>query len=173
MCIRDRLGVFGASVAGLSEEYLEHPNRYWREFWIGTGDPVVSNLWESHLNCTDKAMHYTQPYAKKLYSNRYLNEQVMKKQTEWQEPDLELVKMLDNLNVNGFEVSGGTDNDTIHNYTGIYADLLAQYRKKQGTLLEIGVQHGGSSLLWHEYLPGFKLFPVSYTHLTLPTKRIV
>lgn len=145
-------------VADLSEEYLEHPNRYWREFWIGTGDPVVSNLWESHLNRTDKAMHYTQPYAKKLYSNRYLNEQVMKKQTEWQEPDLELVKMLDNLNVNGFEVSGGTDKDTIHNYTGIYADLLAQYRKKQGTLLEIGVQHGGSSLLWHEYLPGFKLF---------------
>ena len=103
-------------------------------------------------------MHYTQPYAKKLYSNRYLNEQVMKKQTEWQEPDLELVRMLDNLNVNGFEVSGGTDKNTIHNYTGIYADLLAQYRKKQGTLLEIGVQHGGSSLLWHEYLPGFKLF---------------
>ncbi len=145
-------------VAGLSDEYLDHPNRYWREFWIGTGDPVVSNLWESHLNRTDKAMHYTQPYAKKLYSNRYLNEQVMKKQTEWQEPDLELVKMLDNLNVNGFEVPGGTDKNTIHNYTGIYADLLAQYRKKQGTLLEIGIQHGGSSLLWHEYLPGFRLF---------------
>ena len=134
-------------VAGLSDEYLDHPNRYWREFWIGTGDPVVSNLWESHFKIVQiRQCHYTQPYDKKLYSNRYLNEQVMKKQTEWQEPDLELVKMLDNLNVNGFEVPGGTDKNTIHNYTGIYADLLAQYRKKQGTLLEIGVQHGGSSL---------------------------
>jgi SAM-dependent methyltransferase len=145
-------------VAGLSEEYLEHPNRYWREFWIGTGEPVVSNLWESHLNRTDKAMHYTQPYSKKLYSNRYLNEQVMKEQSKWQEPNFEIVKLLDNLNVNGFEVPGGTDKNTIHNYTGIYADLLNKYRKQKGTLLEIGVQHGGSSLLWHEYLPGFRLF---------------
>lgn len=145
-------------VANLSDEYLDHPNRYWREFWIGTGKPVVSNLWESHLNRIDKAMHYTQPYSKKLYSNKYLNEEVMKEQSNWQEPDLKMAKLLTDLNVNGFEVPGGTDKNTIHNYTGIYAELLNKYCKKEGTLLEIGVQHGGSSLLWHEYLPGFKLF---------------
>jgi cephalosporin hydroxylase len=34
---------------------------------------------------------------------------------------------------------------------------LDQYRDSKGRLLEIGVQHGGSSLLWHEYLPEFFL----------------
>jgi hypothetical protein len=145
-------------VAKLSDDYLNHHNRYWREFWIGTGEPVVCNFWESYLNCPDKAMHYTQPYPKKLYSNTYLNEQKMKKQTNWYEPDPELSNLLVSLNVNGFEVPGGTDKNTIHNYTGIYAQLLAPYRNKRGTLLEIGVQHGGSSLLWHEYLPRFRLF---------------
>ena len=145
-------------VAELSDDYLNHHNRYWREFWIGTGEPVVCNFWESYLNCPDKAMHYTQPYPKKLYSNTYLNEQEMKEQTNWHEPDPELSSLLVSLNVNGFEVPGGTDKNTIHNYTGIYAQLLAPYRNKRGTLLEIGVQHGGSSLLWHEYLPRFRLF---------------
>ena len=32
-----------------------------------------------------------------------------------------------------------------------------KFRDKKGRLLEIGVQHGGSSLLWHEYLPHFYL----------------
>ena len=145
-------------VAELSDDYLNHHNRYWREFWIGTGEPVVCNFWESYLNCPDKAMHYTQPYPKKLYSNTYLNEQEMKEQTNWHEPDPKLSSLLVSLNVNGFEVPGGTDKNTIHNYTGIYAQLLAPYRNKRGTLLEIGVQHGGSSLLWHEYLPRFRLF---------------
>ena len=145
-------------IASLSDEYFDEPNRYWREFWIGTGDPIVTNLWESNLNRKDIAMHYTQPYAKKLYSNRYLNEQVMKKQSHWQEPDPFLARLLETLNVNGFESPGGTDKNTIHNYTGIYAELLKPYIDKAGTLLEIGVQHGGSSLLWHEYLPGFRLF---------------
>ena len=81
-----------------------------------------------------------------------------KQQDPWQDPNPELAKMIENLNVNGFEVSGGTDKNTIHNCTGIYAELLKSYRDKKGTLLEIGIQHGGSSLLWHEYLPYFRLF---------------
>ena len=72
---------------------------------------------------------------------------------------------------NSFESPGGTDKNTIHNYTGIYAELLKPYLNKVGTLLEIGVQHGGSSLLWHEYLPGFRLFPSAHSSVnsfTLP-----
>ena len=75
----------------------------------------------------------------------------------WKQSDPEIVKILKDLDINGFESAGGTDKDTIHNYTGIYAEVLKPYRKKTGRLLEIGVQHGGSSLLWHEYLPNFFL----------------
>jgi cephalosporin hydroxylase len=31
------------------------------------------------------------------------------------------------------------------------------YKNNAGIILEIGVQYGGSSLLWHEYLPKFKI----------------
>ena len=75
----------------------------------------------------------------------------------WEFPDETIVSLLDKLEINGFDRKGGTDKNTIHNYTGIYAYLLDQYRDSKGRLLEIGVQHGGSSLLWHEYLPEFFL----------------
>ena len=65
----------------------------------------------------------------------------------WHEPDAEMVKLLDELDINGFERPGGTDKATIHNYTGIYAYLLDQYRYMNCNLLEIGVQYGGSALL--------------------------
>lgn len=139
------------------EKYLEHPNRYMREFWIGSGKPKVKNFWESHLNRTDKAMHYTQPYDKKIYSNEYLTDKTLMDMPCWEAPDQEIAELLVKLDVNGFDSEGGTDKNTIHNFTGIYAYLLDQYRDSEGRLLEIGVQHGGSSLLWHEYLPGFFL----------------
>ena len=77
----------------------------------------------------------------------------------YQQADLEIAQLLLDLNVNGFEAPGGTDKNTTHNYTGIYAEILEPYRKqKSGTLLEVGVQLGGSSLLWYNYLPRFQLY---------------
>ena len=142
----------------LSEEALNSTFRYDREFWIGTGKPKVKNLWETRYNNKLIAHHYREPYPKTIYTKNYMTAQEHMDLPHWHEPDKEIIELLDQLNINGFEYSGGTDKATTHNYTGIYADLLAQYRKKEGTLLEIGVQHGGSSLLWHEYLAGFKLF---------------
>ena len=75
----------------------------------------------------------------------------------WESPDKTIIKILNDLDVNGFESEGGTDKNTLHNFTGIYAYLLDQYRDTNGRLLEIGVQHGGSSLCWHEYLNKFHL----------------
>ena len=72
----------------------------------------------------------------------------------WHEPDSQMVWLLNDLNINGFDKPGGTDKATIHNYTGIYAYLLEQYRDIDCNVLEIGVQYGGSALLWQEYLPG-------------------
>ena len=76
---------------------------------------------------------------------------------KWETPSKRLVNILEEYGVNGFERPGGTDKNTIHNYTGIYEHLLSPYVKQSGTLLEIGVQHGGSSLLWQTYLPKFEL----------------
>jgi hypothetical protein len=139
------------------EKYFDHPNRYMREFFIGSGKPEAKNFWESRLNRTDKAMHYTQPYDKKIYSNTYLNESKPMNVPYWETANPEIAELLVNLDINGFDSEGGTDKNTIHNFTGIYAYLLDQYRDCEGRLLEIGIQHGGSSLLWHEYLPEFYL----------------
>lgn len=46
-----------------------------------------------------------------------------------------------------------TDKGSLHTYTGMYEDILSQYKDKECTLLEIGIQTGGSALLWSKYLP--------------------
>ncbi len=50
-----------------------------------------------------------------------------------------------------------TDKGSYHTYTGMYEEILSQYKNKDCTLLEIGVQSGGSALLWSKYLPNAKL----------------
>jgi cephalosporin hydroxylase len=50
-----------------------------------------------------------------------------------------------------------TDKGSDHTYTGMYEEILSQYKDKDCTLLEIGVQSGGSALLWSKYLPNAKL----------------
>lgn len=79
---------------------------------------------------------------------------------KWESPSQELASILESYDVNGFDVPGGTDKNTTHNYTGIYEHLLSRFKNKSGTLLEIGVQHGGSSLLWQSYLPKFEIYMV-------------
>ena len=75
----------------------------------------------------------------------------------WKTPSKTLVKILDKHGVNGYDLQGGTDKATVHNYTGIYEYLLKPFKDNSyGILLEIGVRHGGSSLLWWEYLPNFQ-----------------
>ena len=86
----------------------------------------------------------------------------------WETPSKDLVSILDKYNVNGFEKAGGTDKNTIHNYTGIYEHILSGFKEKKGSLLEIGVQHGGSSLLWQSYLPGFDIYMVDVFDIVNP-----
>ena len=137
----------------LDKEALESSFRYDREFWIGTGEPKVKNLWESKYNNPNIAHHYLQPYPKSIYTDNYMTGQKHMDKPHWHEPDKEMIEILNSLNINGFDYPGGTDKATIHNYTGVYKYLLDQYRDMECNLLEIGVQYGGSALLWHEYLP--------------------
>ena len=142
-----------AYINTLTDKALDSTFRYDREFWIGTGEPKVKNLWESAYNNKRIANHYRQPYSKSIYTKNYMTAQEHMDLPHWHEPDEKMVKLLNHLNINGFEYPGGTDKATIHNYTGIYAYLLEQYQDIDCNLLEIGVQYGGSALLWHEYLP--------------------
>ena len=73
----------------------------------------------------------------------------------------ELINILKENKVNGFENPGGTDKATIHSYTGVYEFLLSPYRNlEEVSLLEIGVQWGGSSILWQKFLPNSNSFLV-------------
>jgi len=69
----------------------------------------------------------------------------------------EIIDILKSYDLHGFEKVGGTDKGTLHSYTGAYELLLSPYRDRAVNLLEIGVYYGGSSLLWHEYLPKSQL----------------
>ena len=58
--------------------------------------------------------------------------------------------------INGHEKDGGTDKDTFHSYIEMYERFLAPMAEKQITLMEVGIQYGGSMLLWQDYLPAAK-----------------
>lgn len=62
-------------------------------------------------------------------------------------------KILNAQNINGFEFPGGTDKQTLHSYGPVYEQLLSPLKEKNATILEVGVQLGGSLLLWHDLLP--------------------
>lgn len=66
--------------------------------------------------------------------------------------DPEMVQMMNALQINA-PYAWGTDKATRHNYTAVFAQLLAPYRNKDCRLLEIGTLGGGSAVLWRNYLP--------------------
>lgn len=65
----------------------------------------------------------------------------------------EILNILQTNKINGFEFPGGTDKGSSHTYTSSYERLLKPYRFENIKLVEIGIQYGGSALLFHEYLP--------------------
>ena len=81
----------------------------------------------------------------------------------------EIVKIIENHNINGFEFPGGTDKAEGHSYDIFYSEYFDKYRNMVGNILEIGVQYGGSSLLWHDYLPKFKIVMSDILNQVHPT----
>ena len=67
-------------------------------------------------------------------------------------------EILNKFNINGHDKIGGTDKDTTHSYVEIYEQLLEPILEKDGSLLEIGIQYGGSILLWKELLKNCRIF---------------
>jgi hypothetical protein len=79
-----------------------------------------------------------------------------------------IVEILESHNLNGFEKPGGTDKAEGHSYDTYYSLVLEKFTNKKGKLLEIGVQYGGSALLWHDYLPHFDLYLVDIRDQVFP-----
>jgi len=69
----------------------------------------------------------------------------------------EIKKIITEHNIDGFQFPGGTDKAEGHSYDIFYNENFEKYKNKTGSILEIGVQYGGSSLLWYEYFPNFKI----------------
>jgi len=66
-------------------------------------------------------------------------------------------EILSQQDESGFAIGNITDKATEHSYDILYDNILSKYRNKEITLLEIGIWHGGSALLWQEYFPKGKL----------------
>lgn len=66
---------------------------------------------------------------------------------------MNLREIIAHYDINGHEKDGGTDKDTFHSYIELYERLLTPFIDKTITLVEIGIQYGGSMLLWQDYLP--------------------
>ena len=66
-------------------------------------------------------------------------------------------EILSQQNDSGFSIGNITDKASEHSYDILYDDILSNYRNKEILLLEIGIWHGGSALLWQEYFPKGKL----------------
>ncbi|NDD84666.1 hypothetical protein EBZ38_10425 [bacterium] len=71
-----------------------------------------------------------------------------------------ILNLLDLHNINGHDKPGGTDKNTNHSYVDFYGELIDPFIGKNGNLLEIGAQYGGSILLWHELLDKFKILSI-------------
>lgn len=55
-----------------------------------------------------------------------------------------------------------TDKDTTHSYLEPYEDLFAPRRQTANRILEVGVQNGGSVLLWRDYFPNADVFGIDH-----------
>lgn len=66
---------------------------------------------------------------------------------------MNLREIIARYDINGHEKDGGTDKDTFHSYIEMYEEFLAPLIDKPAVVAEIGIQYGGSMLLWQDYLP--------------------
>lgn len=79
-----------------------------------------------------------------------------------------IIEILDKFDINGHSRPGGTDKNSTHSYVDVYDLILSKYLDKKGSLLEIGIQYGGSILLWQELLKNFKICGVDTTNQIHP-----
>ena len=77
--------------------------------------------------------------------------------------------ILNHRQINGFEHGGGTDKQTIHSYGPVYETLLAPFENTKSTFLEVGVNVGGSMMLWHDLCPKSLVLGVDCINVVHPS----
>jgi len=92
----------------------------------------------------------------RVYKNRNALEKLQRDPEE--SPDYSI----HGIAVKQFQKEGvrGTDKFWIHHYTPYYDLYLSNKRNKYKKILEIGVSHGGSLLLWHDVFPQAHIYGV-------------
>ena len=67
-----------------------------------------------------------------------------------------LNKIIEKNDLNGHENQRGTDKGTSHSYLPVYESIFDNFleKKKNISVLEIGIQHGGSIFSWYELHEG-------------------
>jgi hypothetical protein len=61
---------------------------------------------------------------------------------------------------------GYTDKDTVHYYVDSYEQLLRPFTNRRCNLLEIGIESGGSAIMWYEHLPKSTLYLLDCQDIT-------
>ena len=62
------------------------------------------------------------------------------------------------------EISKSTDKNTIHSYIDTYEKLFSSIKDTTKNVLEIGIQAGGSLLLWHDYFENAIIYGIDNEH---------
>jgi len=122
--------------------------RWQSEKWIGTGNPRAHS--QFNFNCVE---YYNFNYPKEFY----IKQEMTDNQTIQTNCEDKIVEILNKFQINGWgnNLENGTDKADWHSYDKLYGKYLNNYIDKKGTLLEIGVWRGGSSVLWSNLLPNF------------------
>jgi predicted O-methyltransferase YrrM len=71
--------------------------------------------------------------------------------------------------INGFDAGGGTDKQTTHSYGPVYEALLEKFATKPCTFLEVGVNAGGSMLLWYDLCEQSRVIGVDCSDVVHPS----
>jgi hypothetical protein len=79
-----------------------------------------------------------------------------------------IVEILENRKINGFNFPGGTDKATDHSYDKYYSEEFKNLENKEITLMEIGIQYGGSALLWNDLFPKSNMVFIDNVNIVHP-----
>lgn len=79
-----------------------------------------------------------------------------------------ITEILNKYNINGFNRPGGTDKATDHSYDVYYTEIFNDFYNKEIDLLEIGIQYGGSAVLWQDLFPKSKLTLMDNVNIVNP-----
>ena len=64
-----------------------------------------------------------------------------------------------------------TDKNTLHNYLEVYEKLLSPKRSTAKNILEIGIWHGGSVKLWHDYFHNANIHAIDIENIETLVRR--